>query len=261
MGFINNYSGIQEHSLKHLIQDEDIQRIMDFVTPLLEKGEEIVVHCGEGSVRSPAIAHFIHHMAEYVAMAPAYNPSGTYRDHSGSDRHMCRHTHHACVNYYNKKLTEGKTLIDMYEATKLCDEAGIEWRQAYSYLEWYKIDGKRMFAKEEVEAALAKIQALSQPQSEEVKAVVVDRSEFAGESPEGNQFLKDVAHQRIHHRATFGPIISESTIDSSDPYSPEMVRALAQEQANINSAMPRLINTGVKDCSAGGCERCKKDKQ
>lgn len=199
LGFINHYSGIQEHSFQHLIQDEDIQRVMDFATPLLEKGEEIVVHCGEGSVRSPAIAHFIHHMAEYVAMAPAYNPSGTYRDHRGSDHHMCRHTYHTCVNYYNKKLTEGKTLIEMDEATKLCDDAGVEWRRAYALLEWYKIDGKRMFAKEEVEAALAKIQAAAQPQSEEVEA--------------------------------------------------------------INTTMPRVINTGVKDCSAGGCERCKKDKQ
>lgn len=168
VGFINHYSGIQEHSLKHLIQEEDIQRIIDFVTPIVEKGEDIIVHCGEGSVRSPAIAYFIHRMAEYMEGAKTYMPSGTYLDHRGHDHHMCRHTLHTCVEYHAKKLTEGKTLISVDEASKLGEEAGVEWRQLYSLIQWYKIEGNRVFVKEEVEKVLSNLKADTSPTPTEV---------------------------------------------------------------------------------------------
>lgn len=265
LGFINHYSGIQEHSLQHLIQEEQIQRIMDFVAPIMAKGEDIIVHCGEGSVRSPAIAQFIHHISELAQGVPVYMPSGRYQGHDGSDHHTCRHTVRACTYYYSKKMMEGKTPIDGDEVVKLCEAAGVEYRTLYAQVDWYRVEEGRRFIKEDVEAALAKIATAREGMSAEAKAVVSAAGEFTNKvAVAAKARLAGARQERIHPRDPDLTPISEPTIDSSDPHSPEFQRALAHERAEMNSDKPRVIVKGVRDestCTGKGCDVCKKGKQ
>lgn len=316
LGFINHYSGIQEHSLQHLIQEEQIQRIMDFVAPIMAKGEDIIVHCGEGSVRSPAIAQFIHHISEHAQGVPVYMPSGRYQGHDGSDHHTCRHTVRACTYYHSKKMMEGKTPIDGDEVVKLCEAAGVEYRTLYAQVDWFRVEEGRRFIKEDVEAALAKIATAREGMSGLEKALLREGGVFAKpaldhagsimmenmrnahgklstsaelaeelnksasndlaealvtSAEEIAKVSEDVpplhvrpAMDRIRPRDPDLTLISESTIDSSDPYSPEFQRALAHERAEMNSDKPRVIVKGVRDestCTGKGCDVCKKDKQ
>ena len=274
LGFINDYSGIQEVTKRHLIQDEHIEKIIEFCKPIFEKGEDIIVHCGEGSVRSPAIANFISDLSGHFK-CQLYMPSASYREHRGTDHHMCRYTYRTCVSYFAKKQTEGKTLITQDVVSDMAREAGVEWAALWNEIDYFRLPEGRRFIEEDVVKAIEKLKG--SPAVPEV--VVKDLGEIFGEPqphPESHRLggevnrkivlhsqpatingkIPIVGQERIHPREP-GGFISEATKDSSDPYSPEFQRALANERAST----PRVVVTGMKDCSAGGCGNCKKDKQ
>lgn len=270
LGFINHYGGISEHAAKKLISEEQIQKIIDFYKA--HKNEDIYVHCGEGSVRSPAIATFISVMC--ADEGNFRGASGTYGGHRGSDHHMCRHTLNACRDYYEAKLMEGEELLDMHQLSEVLKENGLDMERI-SIMRNFQ--GRRLscgyrFVKREVLEKISSMKAVLEVantmtgvnmrslQSAE-PTTRIDNS-VPGFTSESTVDSAEVGRPRIHPRdPLLGGIISESTKDSADYYSPEMVRALAQERAAIDNPTPRLINTGIKDCSVGGCERCNKEQK
>lgn len=160
LGFINYFDSMSDTSKAHLIKDEQIQEIMDFVKPIIEKGEDIVIHCGEGSVRSPAIATFISNLSDYAEGSKAYIPSGTFANHRGSDAHACRFTIRRCNEYHAIKATEGKELLEQSEVAALVEEAGLEWRQVWYSLVHYRVLALgRRFIKEDVIATIEKLKS------------------------------------------------------------------------------------------------------
>lgn len=209
LGFINDYAGIQEITKRHLIQDEQIEKIIEFCKPIFEKGEDIIVHCGEGSVRSPAIANFISDLSGHFK-CKLYLPSASYREHRGSDRHMCRYTYRTCVSYFAKKQTEGKTLLTQDVVSDMAREAGVEWSLLWNEIDYFRLPEGRRFIEEDVVKAIEKIQTASRA--------------------------------RIHPSDSDMKPGSESAVESI-------------------GLTPRIVVTGMKDCSVGGCENCKKDKQ
>lgn len=111
--FANHYEGMSELMAQKMISEEQIQKIIDFVKAC--KGEDIVVHCGEGRIRSPALAQFI----EYMTMEgfvledsdeerPGYIMSGQYMgaNHGDGDG-FDRETFHKCRGYFDKLVEAG----------------------------------------------------------------------------------------------------------------------------------------------------------
>lgn len=154
--FSNFYRDMPEPTRQHLIDDEQIEKIIEYATAVFAKGEDIFVHCGEGSIRSPAIATFISHLADY-GDGELYMPSSSYAGHRGSDHHMCRETFNRCVEFHTKKVTEGKVLIAIDQLRAKIEVAGLAYSAVVSVVDDYRIDGKRQYIESEVDEAIKRI--------------------------------------------------------------------------------------------------------
>lgn len=94
LSFFNNCDSLSEQQRERMLSSDQAQQIIDFVKKCAEAKEDIVVHCGEGRIRSPAVACFIEYMTSddmrHGDGDKAYMVSTKMPGCIGSDRHMDR---------------------------------------------------------------------------------------------------------------------------------------------------------------------------
>lgn len=119
------------------ITDEDILAIIDFALVASESREEIIVHCGEGRIRSPAVAQFIEYILEFIyeeeGAAADVEPYYMATDHpgclgsaAGMDRELFfrmkmfwehQGKKDPIVELFHKNRKEGHKVVEILRAT------------------------------------------------------------------------------------------------------------------------------------------------